>query len=289
MNIAIEPERLTLDCICCRSIGSSTFLYMKNQVPIYKCSVCGVGKSLADDFDADEFYDESYFNGSRPDGYADYMSTRDVLQEHFRQELDHLMKFGVTSGKLIDLGCAYGYFLDVARDRFDVWGLELCEEAVVSCHERGLGNVVRGDISVENLAGMPEADAIVMFDVIEHLPEPAQALVDIAAKMKPGALLTITTGDFSSAVAKMMGQHWRLMTPPQHLWFFTPKSLKLLGEAAGLELIELDHPWKKVPLGLMAYQALRYLSYTPRLPAWMHNTGLPVNLFDAMRAVFRKA
>ena len=48
------------------------------------------------------------------------------------------------------------------------------------------------------------------------------------------------------------------MTPPQHLFFFTPRSITLILEAAGLRVVELSHPWKRVPLSLFAYQLLRF-------------------------------
>ena len=169
-----------------------------------------------------------------------------------------------------------------------VYGLEICKEAVADCHARGLVGVRHGAISNETLSSMPMVNVVVMLDVIEHLPEPKPALEAAVSKLHPGGLLLITTGDFSSLCARLMGRHWRLMTPPQHLWFFTPNSLKKIAESLNLDLVHLDHPFKKVPFGLIIYQFCRYLSLRPHLPAWMHRIGLPINLFDAMRIVLRK-
>src|SRR3954454_2482166 len=49
-------------------------------------------------------------------------------------------------------------------------------------------------------------------------------------------------------VARLSGTHWRLMTPPQHLWFFTETSLTRMGSTIGLTLEHVSHPRKIVPL-----------------------------------------
>lgn len=275
-------------CPGCNQVSREKFLYNKAGIPVIQCSTCGLGKACADEFNPEVYYDASYFNGSRSDGYSDYLGARYVLQDQFEKELNLLKKLGAKNGDLLELGCAYGYFLEVAQHSYKVNGLEICEEAVADCQARGLSGVRHGAISSETLSSMPMADVVVLLDVIEHLPEPRTALDAAVSKLRPGGLLLITTGDFSSLCAKMMGRHWRLMTPPQHLWFFTPRSLKQMGESLGLDLIYIDHPFKKVPLGLIVYQICRYLSLSPRLPSWMHQIGLPINLFDAMRVVLRK-
>jgi SAM-dependent methyltransferase len=275
-------------CPGCHQPSKQRFLYHKAGMPIIQCPICGLGKACPDEFNPETYYDASYFNGSRPDGYSDYRAARYVLQAHFQHELDLLKSLGAEGGVLLELGCAYGYFLEVAQHHYKVNGLEICEEAVADCQARGLVGVRHGTISTETLAQMPMVDVVVLLDVIEHLPEPRAALEAAVSKLRPGGLFLITTGDFSSLCAKVMGRHWRLMTPPQHLWYFTPLSLKQMGESLGLDLIYMDHPFKMVPLGLIAYQLCRYLSLSPRLPSWMHRLGLPINLFDAMRVVLRR-
>ena len=98
----------------------------------------------------------------------------------------------------------------------------------------------------------------------------------------------ITTGDFASRYARLAGAHWRLMTPPQHLWYFTPASVERLAQSLDLHLEAVAHPWKIVPTSLILFQISRMLGIRSRgLPA-ASRLGLPVNLFDAMRVVLRK-
>src|SRR5262249_61330574 len=112
------------------------------------------------------------------------------------------------------------------------------------------------------LARLGSFDVIVMLDVIEHLPDPDTMLRLLGRHLAPGGIIVITTGDFGSLVARLSGRHWRLMTPPQHLWFFTGDSLSRMARSAGLDCEHLDHPWKIGPLSLGRF-------HLPRMP------GLP--------------
>ncbi len=276
-------------CPACNFVGTAKFRYFKNGIAIVECPSCGLGKACPTSFDSHAYYDASYFNGGRPDGYADYTGARAVLQDQFRGELDLLQHIGSGNGRLLEIGSAFGYFLEIAKDRYEVFGLELCEEAVADCHSRGLDSVRQGAVSPAMVQQFPVVDVLVFLDVIEHLPEPKEELTAALSRLKPGGLLLLTTGDYSSLVARVMGRNWRLMTPPQHLWFFTPRSLKCLGDELGLEVVHIDYPSKKVPLGLVAYQLARYFSFQPRIPHWLHKIGLRLNMFDAMRVVLRKS
>jgi hypothetical protein len=67
--------------------------------------------------------------------------------------------------------------------------------------------------------------------------------------------------------------------------------LQILGKQFGLELVRVDYPWKLVPVSLIAYQASRIFGFNPRYASGgaLSKLGIPLNLFDAMRVVFRKS
>ncbi len=98
----------------------------------------------------------------------------------------------------------------------------------------------------------------------------------------------LTTGDFGSALARRAGPSWRLMTPPQHLWFFTAPSIERLAARLDLRVESLDHPWKIVPASLIWFQLGRLLGLKRAGTARASWLGVPVNLGDAMRIVLRR-
>jgi SAM-dependent methyltransferase len=276
-------------CIACACDQERDLVFRKNGISILKCSCCGLGAADARDFDPSAYYNEGYFNGNRHDGYADYQASEGILRAEFQKIVDKLQALGASKGTLLELGCAYGFFLMEARKHYDVYGIEISDDAVKSCRTRGLDKVIQGTAQQSELDRIPSLDILVMLDVIEHLERPDQVLESVSAKLKPGGTALLTTGDFSSLSSRLFGQYWRLMTPPQHLWFFTPESLRLLGKRVALELVSVEYPSKRVPLSLILYQLLRPFKPQVKLPKFLSSIALPVNTFDAMRVVFRKA
>jgi SAM-dependent methyltransferase len=147
--------------------------------------------------------------------------------------------------------------------------------------------VLTGVADADNLAQLGMMDVIVLLDVIEHLPSPQETLALCVRFLNPGGIIVITTGDFASLYAKLAGARWRLMTPPQHLWFFTHESVQRLAQPLGLSIESFGHPWKMVPVSLIAFQVGRMLGIRS-IGTTASRIGLPVNLFDAMRIVVRK-
>lgn len=286
---AAHPS-VTLLCPACDCVRDHARVFRVNACDILRCSHCGLGRAVTTEFDPESYYTESYFNGSHDDGYADYRGSEAILRREFRKVVDELAEHLPPGGHILEVGCAYGFLLLEARDRYKVSGIEIAEDAVRSCREAGLADVHQGVVSQELLDKIGPVDAIVMLDVIEHLPNPESDLTLLARMLRPGGVFVISTGDFSSPLARIMGPRWRLMTPPQHLWYFTPESMRGLARRAGLEFKRLNYPWKLVPLGLIAFQLRRMfgLGGSGEHGGAPARIGLPLNLFDAMRVTMRK-
>jgi SAM-dependent methyltransferase len=272
-------------CIACGS-REERLLYTRNGCGIFQCARCGLGRTDDKGFDPASYYTEDYFSGEHADGYADYVGAEKVLRAEFAQGVDFLRRY-VPHGRLLELGCAYGFFLKEAQPFFDVTGIELAEDAAAHARRSGL-KVLSGIADAANLAAAGQVDAIVLLDVIEHLPDPHAVLAAATARLNPGGVVMITTGDFGSLTARLMGAKWRLMTPPQHLWFFTRASMDGLAQRLGMTVEHFDHPWKTVPVSLIAFQLQRMLGLDSRKASTGSSVGLPVNLFDAMRVILRK-
>lgn len=272
----------------CQACGFETrhmFCFKKWGHEIIRCTDCGLGSTVIEPgFNPAEIYSEDYFNGSQRDGYADYTGSEPVLRAEFSRLLRDLSKSGVSSGKLLEIGCAYGYFLAEAQSMFETFGFELCSEAVANCRARGL-NVACGAANDELLTAHGPFNVAVMLDVIEHLETPGSMLQMLHRHLQPGGRLIISTGDWGSLLAKVTGRNWRLMTPPQHLYFFTQTAITRMLEHAGFRVLQFSHPFKYVPVSLILFQLLRLAGLRPKrleVPGWM---AAPVNLFDAMRVV----
>jgi SAM-dependent methyltransferase len=278
---------LTHACPACGRITSHRFLYSKNGCDIVQCRDCGLGRAVATNFNPTTYYTSDYFSGGRADGYADYLQSEPVLRREFARIVADLRRY-IAGGSLLEIGCAYGFFLQEARRYFDVSGIEIAADAAAHARQSGL-RVATGVADEATLDQFGSLDAIVMLDVLEHLPQPLDTLNLCARRLNPGGVMLLTTGDFGSPFARLAGSRWRLMTPPQHLWFFTPESIRRLAAGLGLRVEEISHPWKIVPLSLIMFQLRRLFALPPQKPTQLGSVGVPVNLFDAMRVVLRKS
>lgn len=114
----------------------SLLSFCKNEMLIYKCLHCGAGHAMQNDFAA-TYFDSSFFGGRFANGYSDYLQARLVLHSQFQQDVALLNKLEAHHDRLLELGSAYGFFLDKANDIYQVIGNQLCEEVVQNCKTRG--------------------------------------------------------------------------------------------------------------------------------------------------------
>jgi SAM-dependent methyltransferase len=277
---------ITRSCPVCGYETEHRLRYNANGCDILQCRKCGLGSADASEFDPDSYYTADYFQGRHADGYADYLGAEPVLRQEFARAVAFIRRYR-SGGRLLELGCAYGFFLMEAARCYDVSGIELAKDAADHARRAGLA-VVHGVADERALARIAPLDVIVLFDVIEHLPQPRETLALCERHLAPNGIIVITTGDFGSPLARIMGKRWRLMTPPQHLWFFTRESMHRLAASLHLRVERIDTPWKIVPLSLMLFQLQRLIGASARPMRMASRIGVPLNLFDAMRVVLRK-
>lgn len=289
MNEEGSTGRCARACPACGAETTHRFLWRKNACDIWVCESCRLGAADARGFDPQSYYTEGYFEGAVADGYADYRNSEPILRAEFQHAVRLLRRF-VPRGSLLEIGAAYGFFLMEARAHYAVRGVEISEGAAAYARGRGL-DVRTGRAGPDTFAPGELVDAIVMLDVIEHLDNPDEVIQLCAAHLAPGGVLMLTTGDFQSLIARVTRSGWRLMTPPQHLWYFGSDSITKLAARAGLGVAAIDHPWKRVPLSLILYQLGRMLGVrlSPERLARLSSLAVPINLFDAMRVIMQKA
>jgi SAM-dependent methyltransferase len=284
---AKNGAELARACPACGRMTRHELCFRINGCDILQCSSCGLGRAETSGFDPAAYYTEDYFSGRHADGYSDYLGAEPVLRREFARSVDFIRNYR-HDGRLLELGCAYGFFLMEAARHFDVAGIELSAEAAEHGRRAGL-HILQGMVDETKLRQIGRVDVIVLFDVIEHLPQPRETLALCHRYLNPGGIVVIATGDFGSMVAKLTGVKWRLMTPPQHLWFFTTESMQRIASGLGLAVEHVDHPWKIVPASLIIFQLRRMLGMRAAPVPSASRIGIPANLFDAMRIVLRKA
>ena len=86
-------------CPACGAETNHLRLWSKNGCQILKCGDCRLGLAVAHSFDPLSYYTEAYFDGTRTDGYADYVGSEPVIRNEFRRIVNNLRR-RIPAGKL---------------------------------------------------------------------------------------------------------------------------------------------------------------------------------------------
>lgn len=237
MTPAVAPTR----CLAC---GPGTpeprrTLRLANGRWLLQCPCCRLAWWDWPPFDPASLYDASYFQSpAAAHGYDDYAALEVGLCRTARARLRRIARCQAhrpVPPRLLEIGCGPGVFLDAAAAAgWEVHGIEVSAYAAELAGRRG--HPVQC-AAIETLRLPVNAyDAVAMWDVIEHLRDPAAVLHASARALRPGGVLALSTGDVTSLCARLCGAHWHLFNLPEHLFFFSPAALRRLLAAAGMHV-----------------------------------------------------
>jgi 2-polyprenyl-3-methyl-5-hydroxy-6-metoxy-1,4-benzoquinol methylase len=147
---------------------------------------------------------------------------------------------GGKPGLMMDFGCGKGWLLEAARDRgWQVQGLELCPEVAKEVMERVGTHIYTG--SIFDVALPSETfDLVTMFDVIEHLEQPLEALLICHRILKPGGVLVISTPNLSGIGCRLLGARAFGMWPDEHIVYFGPAAMNRALRLARFANVEIS-------------------------------------------------
>lgn len=207
--------------ICKHSSLSTTTI---GATPLMHCNSCDIFflKNIPNQETLETYYTSSYL-----------MSNNDILASEHRRLFRHteqhsliqtMQSMGLHAGNsILDIGCDKGYFIDEARRfGFEVQGVEPSETARAYCKRIKL-DVVPALQDIHK-----EFDAITLWHVLEHFPNPVQALQEISQHLNPGGFIFVRVPDFSSFWSKVLRKAWIWFQPQNHYFHYSPVSLRTL-------------------------------------------------------------
>ncbi|MBZ0304012.1 MAG: methyltransferase domain-containing protein [Anaerolineae bacterium] len=226
----------------------------ENGLGLVQCNHCGF-VYVSPRPDAKELYalyGETYFhnNESGVVGYTDYIKDEPNIRRTAQRRLTHLEQY-VSPGKLLDVGCATGFFLDEARKRgWSAEGLDVSSFGVQYAQEHFGLTTYHGsltDLDFESAS----YDLVTMWDVIEHVPDPTTYVRRAAELVRSGGFISLATPDIDSLPARLAGRRWvGFKLSEEHVYYFSVKTLTKMLNEAGFEVVNVRHIGKYVPLSL---------------------------------------
>ena len=149
-------------------------------------------------------------------------------------ELDFLATLIAAGKRLIDIGGGSGAFAVAAARRG--WVASAVDPALdIGSLENSAVQGYRGLLS--QVPNSEQFDIATIWDVIEHVEEPFEFLLDIRKRLCSGGFLVLSTGNYKSVDRLSAGkQHW--MYQLDHRWYFSPESIGRLLSLTGFEVVD---------------------------------------------------
>lgn len=246
---------------------SKIYYYQGQDYDLVKCPNCGLVfvQPMPDLATIKTFYDEKYFESDFACGMieGDYLAAEEKRAQEY-QSLIGLIKKYKAQGKLLEIGCAGGSFLALAKKAgFEVEGIDISEWAVRQAKNKYQLKVQKGRLLELNLK--TESYEVIFFaDLLEHEPEPIKFLKQVFSLLKPGGLVMLKVPTYVNSIYYQIIKllPWNLVSdkldprllialkvtvsnfsrfPPYHLFEFSPSALKAIIRKSGLRVVKLKN------------------------------------------------
>ena len=292
---------LPLEEVPCYVCGAQGGKLLVDDPPfkVWRCESCGFGYTSPriDGTRIHEIYDGSYWSSdsAKDFGYSDYRADIPGYKKSFRLKARTIAKHIPKKARVLELGCAAGYFLDAMRELgHEVHGVEVSQAILDSARERfQLENLHCGRLDeIELEAG--SFDLIALWDVIEHVSDPREILNQCHGLLRDEGRLVLQTQDVASLARRVLGSKWHHFKQLEHIYHFTPATIAKILESSGFEVERLTHrhAGKYVSFAFLK-ERLRRFGWFPGLigntVGLLGRRFLYVNPFDEMIVVARKS
>lgn len=202
-------------------------------------------------------------------------SSQRSFQMHQRQ-LKRIQKHidkPVAGTDILDIGCSSGAFLrSAATLGYRVHGVDPAPKAAAAAKAAGY-DVRQGIVQDVNYA--PETfDLVTLFEVIEHLKDPASVLCESWRILKSNGIMAIRTGNTASWTVqkqRALWEYFQLANHGGHISFFNPSSMHKLADRCGFNVMSIKTRavkfYEKEQVAPWRYKLYKVCSELLNLPA----------------------
>jgi len=179
--------------------------------------------------------------------YRKYSQAAQFKHATFERRIRLIQNLGIREGRLLDVGCACGFFLETALTHgFDAWGVEFSKEAVALSRSDIQPRITLGDVNSLDQRSENKFDVIVAFDIIEHTQNPLRFLNDLRHLLRPGGYLALSTPDTGHFLRYLMGSRWPMLQPLQHTFLFSKRAMREVLQKSGFRNIRVRNADKSL-------------------------------------------
>lgn len=249
-----------IHCNLCKG-DSSSLLFTINSMKIVQCLNCGLiyVNPQPSEGDIKKIYKNGYFNGS---WQSDFLSEKKLYSPRFKERMSQINTFK-AKGKLLDVGCAVGYFLETAKQKgWHAFGVEISYFASKHARDSGL-DVFTGTLKEAKYPAQ-YFDVVTLWHVLEHMEDPLDHLEEVHRILKKSGLIAIEVPNIGSKRFKKLRGNWDQLKPHEHLYYFTPEVLGKMVKKAGFKIAKIT----TIPKGTLVGEKLENFRLA-RLKKWL--------------------
>ena len=224
----------------------------------------------------------SFYEQLEDVGYEETRAER-MLQAQKLVEILHQYR---SNGALLDIGAGSGILVEAAlKMGYDAEGLEPSTWLQQQAQNYQLP-VYAG--SFPDATPRPTYDLVTLIDVIEHVPNPAEVVAQVAKILSTDGIVAVATPDVSSLVARILGWKWWHFRVA-HIGYFNRKTLDRIMANAGFECVKMTSPTWYFPAEYLLERLAKYLPVRLPIstPAWMQKIVIPLNLGDSLLGIYQ--
>lgn len=242
-------------CPACTGPGRPLNLVVESRYRLLRCTMCGTQffrRECGAPGEASTVRDESEYWEAYKFGIYNDPAVREGFARRYADVLELAERTVGPVRSIIDIGCGTGNFLDFAARRgLRAVGVDLDDDAVSGARARGLDAYTASELDEVASAAIPtQFDALSMWDVVEHLIDPASTLRSLFPRVREGGMLLFETPDGGFSVRRaVLGLHrfsaaridlTRSMFYWEHRIYFTERGFRQLMQRLGCEVVAVQ-------------------------------------------------
>lgn len=238
------------------------------------CNTCGLVRMTEIPENIAEYYPKTYYKLPSL-ASIEKKSSKEVFK------IKLVQKF-LTQGRLLEIGPAFGVFALQAKNAgFKVQTIEQDEDCCKILSDLLAIPAVRSDRPDQAILALGTQEAIALWHVIEHLPNPWTVIESAAKMLSANGYLFIAAPNPQSFQYRLMKKYWPHLDAPRHAYLLPINALQKYAESVGLELVHQSTSdsyaremnrfgWQRIMMNNVPTFPLKVVAYLLGYPiAWL--------------------